>query len=181
MTVFEEIQGAGLAHVPCSIGADGSVTIGEGVPAADAQAVRELVAARAVRGEPMLGLGELADARAAKQAQIRDLADQFLAPHRAEYGVVEMATWDQQFAEAQALQADAQADAPLVRAIASARGMDVAELASRIVSNRAAWMVLSGHVIGQRLAYQDALDAAYAGEDVEAMLAIEPVYTLPGV
>lgn len=122
----------------------------------------------------------LATLYSAKQVEIRDAADAFLAPFRAEYGVVEMATWDQQYAEAQALQADAEAAAPLVRSIAAARGMDVAVLAGRIIANRATWMILSGHVIGQRLAYQDQLDAAHAAEDVAAMLAIEPMYELPG-
>lgn len=121
--------------------------------------------------------------RAAKQAQIRDGAEAVLAPLKAEYGPTEIASWDQQYEEANALEANPDAPAPLVRAIAAARGMDAAALAARIRANRAAWVAISGHVVGQRLAYQDALDAAAALPDEDearaAITAIVPVYTLP--
>lgn len=122
--------------------------------------------------------------RAAKQAAIRDEAEKVLAPLKAEYGPTEIASWDQQYEEATALDAVPDAPAPLVRAIAAARGMEPAELAARIRANRAAWVAISGHVVGQRLAYQDALDAAAAltdeAEARAAIAAIVPVYTLPG-
>ncbi|MGE4293882.1 MAG: hypothetical protein AB7E32_16945, partial [Desulfovibrio sp.] len=79
-------------------------------------------------------------------------------------------------AEALAYQADAGADVPLLNAIAAARGMAVAELAGRVLANRSAWVAVSGHVVGQRLAYQDQLDAA---ETLEDILAVVPAYTLP--
>jgi len=125
-----------------------------------------------------------ASVAAAKQAQIRDGAEAVLAPLKAEYGPTEIASWDQQYEEANALEANPDAPAPLVRAIAAARGMDAAALAARIRANRAAWVAISGHVVGQRLAYQDALDAAAALPDEDearaAIMAIVPVYTLPG-
>lgn len=115
------------------------------------------------------------EARAAKQAEIRDKADVFLAALAQEYGAYEKLTWDQQAIEADALAADPLAPAPLVRSIAAARNMDPIELAARIRANRAQWVVLSGSIVGQRLAYQDALDAA---QTVEAVNAINPVYGL---
>ncbi|BFR47425.1 hypothetical protein RVX_R27390 [Nitratidesulfovibrio sp. HK-II] len=125
----------------------------------------------------------LASVVAAKQGQIRDGAEAVLAPMKAEYGPTEIASWDQQYEEANALEGNPDAPAPLVRAIAAARGMDAAALAARIRANRAAWVSISGHVVGQRLAYQDALDAAAAlsdeGEARAAIAAIVPVYTLP--
>lgn len=125
---------------------------------------------------PELREGALDRARAATCAAIRDGAEAALADLRAEYGPTEVATWDQQHAEALAYQADAGADVPLLNAIAAARGMAVAELAGRVLANRSAWVAVSGHVVGQRLAYQDQLDAAETLEDV---LAVVPAYTLP--
>lgn len=119
----------------------------------------------------------------AKQTEIRDGAEAMLTALAAEYAPLERQTWDQQAAEAEALQADADAPATLVRAIAAARGMTVADLAARILANRRAWVEISGHVVGQRLAYQDALEATAAiADDAEAVIAIQdinPVYTLP--
>ena len=116
------------------------------------------------------------DVKLAKQAEIRDLADGFLLTLAAEYGVMEKLTWDQQAMEADALAMDAGAPAPLVRSIAAARGMDPFELAARIQANRAQWVVLSGCIVGQRLGYQDQLDAATTTEQVAAIV---PVYALP--
>ena len=118
----------------------------------------------------------LEEVKLAKQAEIRDLADGFLQTLAAEYGAMEKLTWDQQATEADALTADPSAAAPLVRSIAAARGMSVFELATRIQANRAQWVVLSGHIVGQRLGYQDQLDAATTTEQVAAIV---PVYTLP--
>lgn len=122
----------------------------------------------------------LADLISAKQAEIRDGADAALA---VEYGVMERQTWDQQYAEAEEIRTNPDALASLVRAIAAARGMDAGALAARIRANRDTWVAISGHVVGQRLAYQDALDAAAALTDEAAaraaIAAIVPVYTLP--
>jgi hypothetical protein len=120
----------------------------------------------------------------AKQTEIRDGAESMLTALAAEYAPLERQTWDQQAAEAEALQADADAPAPLVRAIAATRGMPVGELAARILANRTAWVAVSGHVVGQRLAYQDALEATRGLDDVQAADAIQginPVYILPEV
>lgn len=109
----------------------------------------------------------------AKRAEISGNADAFLASLAIEYGVYEKLTWDQQALEADALLADPDAPAPLVRAIAQARGMSALEMAQRIAANRAQWVALSGAVVGKRLAYQDALDAAQTVEEVNA---IKPVF-----
>ncbi|MFA9396575.1 MAG: hypothetical protein ACERJ1_17975 [Halodesulfovibrio sp.] len=111
----------------------------------------------------------LAEAKAAKQAVIRDVHNTFLLERGVEYSDMERQTWDTQRLEAQALLADPQAVAPLVRAIANARSMDVLELAQRIQVNTQAWSVLAGHATGQRLKYQDVLEACTTVEQVEAI------------
>lgn len=113
----------------------------------------------------------LEQAKAAKTVQVRDAAEAFLAPFGVEYGATERATWDQQYAEALA------GDGPLLQAIAAARGQEVAALAAAILANRAAWVALAGCVTGQRLAYQDQVDAAQSVAEVQAIV---PAYELPG-
>ncbi|UZP67643.1 hypothetical protein N1030_01370 [Desulfovibrio mangrovi] len=119
------------------------------------------------------------------QTEIRDRAEAVLSPLRSEYGPTEIASWDQQWQEATALSADPAAPAPLIRAIAGARGMAPEMLAQRIIANREAWVTISGHVVGQRLAYQDALESTAAivddAEAVAAIQAINPIYALPEV
>lgn len=105
-----------------------------------------------------------------KQAKIAEAHDAFLRAQSLEYSDMEKQTWDMQRAEAQGLIADPQAAAPLVRAIAKARGMDVLELAARIQRKAEDWAQLAGHVTGQRLAYQDALDACTTLEDIQSIV-----------
>lgn len=129
-------------------------------------------------------------ARAAKQAEIIQGADNLLATVGAEYGAMERTGWDQQYAEATAYEADNAADVPMLTAMAAARSVEVAYLAGRIIANRATWIAVYGAVIGTRQAYQDVLDAAVAAyeaaQDDEAKAAaiadieaIEVTYSLP--
>nr|WP_319543147.1 hypothetical protein [uncultured Pseudodesulfovibrio sp.] len=118
----------------------------------------------------------LADQKQNKMNEITTQADAVLLEVSREYGAMERATWDQQYQEAKAYQSDNQAVVPLLSAIAAGRGMIVATLADRIITNRAAWVALSGSIVGQRLAYQDTLDAATTVAEVEA---IEVNYVIP--
>jgi hypothetical protein len=110
--------------------------------------------------------------KARKSAEIRDKADEFLASLAQEYGAYEKLTWDQQATEADALASNPDAPAPLVRSVAASRGMTAVDLAARIRANRAQWVLLSGSIVGQRLAYQDALDTAQTLEDVGAIVPV---------
>lgn len=112
----------------------------------------------------------LEQARERKTQEIAAAAEAFLSPFGREYGATERATWDQQYAEAQA------GEGQMLAAIASARGMAVADLAAAIIANRAAWVALAGAVVGQRLQLQDQVDAATTPAGV---LAVQPVFSLP--
>ena len=68
------------------------------------------------------------------------------------------------------LAAFAEAAAPLVRAIASYRGMALADMVQRIQANAAIWKVLAGGITGQRLAYFDRVAAAATVEEVQAII-----------
>ncbi len=123
----------------------------------------------------------LASVKAAKIAEITAGCDATLSPLAAEYGVMERATWDQQSTEAKSLVADANADAPLVRAMATARGIDAVELAGRILGHEARWKAISGAVIGQRQALWDRVDAI-TDDTPDAVAAVQDIavtYTIP--
>ena len=120
--------------------------------------------------------GALLAAKSTKARVVLQGMDAFLAPRCCGYCDSEKASWPQQTAEAQALETDPDAAAPLVRAIAASRGMPVADLALRIRNNAATWMVLSGYAVGRKGALLDAIAAATT---VEAVDAIEVSYTAP--
>lgn len=113
-----------------------------------------------------------------KQLEIAKAHDAFLTAQNLEYSDMEKQTWDAQRTEAEALVADSNAPAPLVRAIAKARGMDVMALVPRIQENVLNWSNLAGHVTGQRLAFQDILDGCTTVDQIEA---IAVIFTLPDV
>ncbi len=126
-------------------------------------------------GDELLSLDEV---KAAKLAEINAACDAVLASVTASYPERELLTFDQQKAEATAYLADASASCPLLSALASARGLDMADLCARVMAKAAAFSAVSGSVIGQRQAYEDALDACETKADVQA---IAVAYALPEV
>ena len=105
------------------------------------------------------------------------VCDAVLAPYGAEYGAYEMATWDQQYAEATAYTASPTADVPLLAAMCVARGISIAQLAGKIIANRANWVALTGYVIGQRQRIVGLIEAATSVAEVEA---VDMTISLPG-
>lgn len=71
----------------------------------------------------------------------------------------EVQSWAQQTREADALVADPRVPAPLLSAIAAARGLVVTDLAARVLAKVQAYAVASGQIIGQRQALEDAISA----------------------
>ncbi|GEM_PF-955986 len=98
----------------------------------------------------------------AKQDDIVDSADALLQSVGSEYSESERAGWDQQFDEAQRYQNDNSADVPMLKGIATARGVTVAYLVERVIEKRDEWVAAYTAVIGARQAYQDTLDTAVA-------------------
>ena len=84
----------------------------------------------------------------------------------ASYPEREVQSWPQQVKEAEALAADPQAQAPLLAAIAEARSLPLAELASRVLGKMNAYAAASGALIGRRQAAEDLIDLASSAEDV---------------
>lgn len=88
----------------------------------------------------------------------------------ADYPEAETKTWDKQEQEARAWQSDSAATTPLIDAIAAARGMDKAELVSRIIAKADAWVDLSGAATGKRQALEDQVAQSATLEAVEAIV-----------
>lgn len=123
-------------------------------------------------GEDTLEASDAAILNAAKAAKLTEInaeCQKAVAALAKDYPDSEVQSWPQQVKEAMALSADPQADAPLLTAIATARGLPVAELASRVLDKMNAYAAASGVLIGQRQAAEDLITAA---EDLEALSAI---------
>ena len=119
----------------------------------------------------------LAGARAAKLTEINAKCEAALAALTPTYPERELLTFDKQEAEARAYQADNTALTPMLAALAAERGMELSDLADRVIAKADAFSRASGHLIGQRQRLEDALEAC---ETVEEALAIEVNYILPG-
>ena len=119
----------------------------------------------------------LEEAKAAKLAEINAACDAILNAAVQTYPNSEVLTFDQQTAEAKAYLASGNAaDAPLLSALATGRGIEFGDLVNRVMAKHNAFSVLSGAVIGQRQALEYRLNACGTTEEVNAL---QVNYTLP--
>lgn len=91
--------------------------------------------------------------------EINASASGLLAALSAAYPDGEVQSWGQQTREAEALAINPDAPAPLLTAIATARGLPLDVLAVRVREKVQAYAVASGQIIGQRQALEDAIHA----------------------
>ena len=112
-----------------------------------------------------------------KLREINAAADAAISTMTATYPAGEVNTFDKQEAEARAYLADATAPTPLLSALSTARGLELAELVRRVIVKADAFAVASGTIIGQRQALEDRLDLAQTIEEVRAIVVI---ISLPG-
>lgn len=97
-----------------------------------------------------------------------------MAKLRSTYPDSEVMSWSQQAAEVDALATNLEAPTPMLEAMATARGISVQDLATRVRAKRDAYAVASGQIIGRRQALEDALlaidlQAPDAAEQLEAI------------
>ena len=118
----------------------------------------------------------LDELKTAKLTEINAAYDDAVSALVSDYPSNELLTFDKQEAEARAWTADQSADTPLVDALALGRGMDKAELVSRILAKADAFAVATGYLTGLRQKYEDRLGLAQSAEEV---VAIVPEYHLP--
>lgn len=105
----------------------------------------------------------LADHKAAKLALINAQCTSTLGQITASYPADEMQSWSKQEAEARA------GGGPLIDALASARGVTLADLIGRIIAKADAFAVASGQTIGNRQRCEDAIRSAQTIAEVEAV------------
>lgn len=106
---------------------------------------------------------------ATKNAEINRAAQQALNTVVASYPDLEVSTWPQQYAEAQAYTANSSAVTPMLSSIASASGQTVASLAANVIAKASAYQSASGAVIGKRIALQTKASAATSQADLDAV------------
>lgn len=116
---------------------------------------------------PEQGLDE---AKAAKLAEINAQCDVILDTAVSSYPQSEVLTFDQQVSEVEKYQSSSNpASAPLLSALADARGISLDELCLRVMTKRAQFSVLSGIIIGQRQRLEDILDTLTTVAEVQAL------------
>lgn len=112
---------------------------------------------------------KLEAAKAAKLVELNAGCERALSSLTASYPPGELQSWPQQVKEADDLTANPEAETPLLSAIATARGLTVAELVGRVRLKAEAYAQLSGSAIGRRQALEDLLALAQTLEDVGAI------------
>ena len=111
----------------------------------------------------------LAQAQAAQTATIITAAQAALQAVVAAYPDLEVATWPQQYAEAQAYTASSTAATPMLAAIATAARATVAVMAAGVMAKAAAYQSASGAIIGKRIALTGEIAAATTVAAVQAV------------
>lgn len=114
-------------------------------------------------------LAGLENAKKAKLDEINVACEVSMHSLTATYPDTERLTFDQQKAEALAYQADNNAECPMLRPLAEARGIDMDELCSRVLAKAAAFSAAVGLLMGERQRMEDSLDACNTIADVQAI------------
>lgn len=89
---------------------------------------------------------------------------------KAGYPAEEVQSWDKQESEARAYTANSSAATPLLSALATARGITLADLASRVIAKADQFAAASGAIIGKRQHYEDQVMAATDAATVDAIV-----------
>ncbi|HZG29954.1 MAG TPA: hypothetical protein VE079_15980 [Ensifer sp.] len=100
------------------------------------------------------------------EAMVRAEGARRLALIAAPYSPEERETWSQQVMEAKAIQADANADAPLLTLLAAADGVPVAAMAATVLAKAEAFAAAAGAVLAAQRALlaMDPIPADYAAD-----------------
>jgi hypothetical protein len=148
--VFDDMGGEALTH--------------QGWPAGLTQITQ--VQADAIISPPLT----LAQAQAAQIAIINAGCNASLAALVAPYPPLEVATFANQYGEAQAYTVNAAAVTPTLSAIATVTGQTVAQVAASVLAKAASYTVASGAAIGKRQALTAQIQAATSVAAVQAIV-----------
>lgn len=101
----------------------------------------------------------VAEMKSNKLAEINARCESEIAAISAGYPASEVLSWPKQESESRAFVANASAVTPLLDALAAARGIPKAELASRVIAKADLFAQVSGAIIGKRQALEDQVNA----------------------
>jgi len=102
----------------------------------------------------------LADVKALKQSDIDAEVETSIQAMTAGYPAAERESWAVQEAEAEAYTVNNAAPTPFLSGLATARGVPVATIVTKVIANASAFKAASSAFIGKRQARSDALKAA---------------------
>lgn len=97
------------------------------------------------------------------------------------YSKLEQDSWPEQRADAEALLADPAAPAPLLRAMAQERGIDVLELRDKVLANVECARTISASIMGQQQARETMAREAASIDELEAIPDAPQSYNIPEV
>lgn len=128
--------------------------------------------------EPLAEYAEevLAEARAAKIAEVNDAYEAAVAVYTGPYPASEQRLFDKQELEAIAWKANNEAVTPFLDALASGRQMEKSEIVEKILNKATPYSTATGYFTGLRGRYKDQINAAGT---LDAVDAIVPDFTLP--
>jgi len=115
----------------------------------------------------------VAELKANKLAEISARCESEIAAIKSGYPDGEVLSWPKQETEARAYTADANAATPLLDALALARGITKADLASRVILKADMFAQISGAIIGKRQALEDQINALPANATAADLDAIQ--------
>lgn len=120
---------------------------------------------------PILPLGVV---RQGQLDAVNAAYEQAMAYVQSGYPLTEVLSWERQATQARELQANPDAEAAFVRALAATKGVPVEEMARRILANAAAWEPMAAYLTAQRQMLEDRVLAAETEADI---LAVTPTYS----
>jgi hypothetical protein len=101
--------------------------------------------------------------------QLSQSCDEEIAKLASQYPEHEVSSWPQQVKEAERILADPTQPAPLLSAISSARGVELSDLAARVVLKMEAYAAAAGEIIGRRQSLEDQVERATTVEELELL------------
>ena len=122
---------------------------------------------------PASDVAVVEQARAERLAAANAAAETMLSQLDATYPTREVLTWDQQVKEAEGVLAGGGAAATLLQSLAATRGIDVPDLADRVLTKSALYKAASGAIMGARQWVEDQLSEAGTIDDVLLVPTVE--------
>lgn len=111
-----------------------------------------------------------------KLSQILAASDAAMAALSSRFSYHEKLSWPKQEQEAKALQLDLAAPAPLLRVMASSRGITLEALQAKVLAKVQAFEAAAALILGTQQRYEDEVAAATTTDDVYQIV---PVFDLP--